>query len=84
MKTTHQIPIIHKSMSNTRKNKKKKKLKHLFAFYINVGNIDEKDIEEYINKTADRISLSNKYKGVECLFIPTREDYGKNTIIKIL
>ena len=78
-----QKPITHKSVSSS-KNKKKKKLKHVFAFYINIGNLDEKDVEDYIIKTADKISLSDKYKGVECLFIPTRCDYGMNTIIKIL
>ena len=78
------IPVVDKSISNTKNIGKKKKLNHVFVFYVYIGNLDGDDIEKYINKTAKRISLSEKYKGVECLFIPTREDYGTETIIRIL
>ena len=51
-------------------------LRPILIYYINVGNIDEKDVVEYIKKVKINISLksdaSGKFSDITELYIPLR------------
>lgn len=63
--------------------KKKKILDRLvLAFYIEVGNLEDKDIPKFINLQSKRLKLRKRFKDVETFFIPTRGKKG--SVIEVI
>ena len=56
--------------------KEKNKLgnKKIFVFNVYVGNIDDKDIEKYVNDISKRFETFNNYDDVEVFYVPVRQE----------
>lgn len=48
--------------------------KKIFVFNVYVGNIDDKDIEKYVNDISKRFETFNNYDDVEVFYVPVRQE----------
>lgn len=55
---------------------------HIFVFNVYIGNIDDKDVEKFIDTVSENLSLDKEFDNVRCYFIPVRDD-SLEPIVKI-
>lgn len=54
--------------------------KKVFIFYVSLGNLDDKDVDKYLDLFKSENPLE-KYEDVVCLYIPSRDD--NHRVIKL-
>ena len=58
--------------------------KKVFLVNVYVGNIDDNQIDNYIDSFMNRLSVLSSYDDVHLIFLPSRtEPSGDSVIIKI-
>ena len=57
--------------------------KRILQFNVYVGHIDEKDVEEYLNRAKLRNPLE-EFEDLVCVYFPVRDEVLNNQIIRIL
>lgn len=52
------------------------KLKTIIVYYVNIGNLDDKDVKDYVKDYKKEISLKKDIPGIVELYIPSRGKEG--------